>query len=126
MIDTAASGSAGLARAVAGIPYRTGSAVPAASLAWAILVTLLVLGGVIGGLLLARRRGWLRPWIGQSRSARPSSSPWRVTARMRLSATARAYVLESEHVGYLVIESSQHVVVQPQSVSTGVDHASEE
>lgn len=99
---------------------------PAASLAWAILVTLFVLGAIIGGLLLARRHGWPWPWMGQSRSAKPNSSPWRVTARMQLSATARAYVVESDHASYLVIESSQHLVVQPQNRSTGAEHASEE
>lgn len=125
MIDTAASGSARLAQAVAGIPYRTGSAVSTSSLVWAVLVTLLVLGGIVGVLLLARRYGWLRPWMGQSPNAKPNSFPWRVTGRMRLSPTARAYVLENEHTRYLVIESSQHLVVQPQNRSTGAEHASE-
>lgn len=125
MIDIAAFGSLGIAQAAASIPYRTGSAVSAASLAWAILATLLLLGGIVGGLLLVRRYGWLQPWMGQSRSTKPNSSPWRVTARIRLSATARACVLESEDARYLVIESSQHLVVQPQSQSTGAEHASE-
>lgn len=125
MIDAAASGSVRLAQAAAGIPYRTGSAVSPASLVWAVLVTLLVLGVIVGVLLLARRYGWLRLWVGQSPSAKPNSFPWRVTARMRLSATARAYVLDGEHTRYLVIESSQHLVVQPQNRSTGAEHASE-
>ena len=111
--------------AAAGIPFRTDAAVPSGALAWAILVTLLVLGTIVGGLLLARRYGWLRFWTGGPRIARQDDSEWRVTARVRLSATARAYVLESKEASYLVIESSQHLAIQPQTRATGEAHARE-
>lgn len=111
--------------AAAGIPYRENSAVPPGALAWAILITLLVLGAVVGGLLLARRYGWLRLWTGGPRIAKQDGAAWEVTARVRLSATARAYVLESKQASYLVVESSQHLAVQPQTRATGEDHARE-
>jgi len=109
-------------RAAAGIPYRTNAAVPPGSLAWAILVTLLVLGVIIGGLLLARRYGWMRSWAGGPRLATQDGVSWRVTARVRLSATARAYVLQSKEESYLVIESSQHLAIQPRTSVAGEEH----
>jgi hypothetical protein len=108
--------------AASGIPYRTNAAVPAGSLAWAILVTLLVLGAVTGGLLLARRYGWLRYWAGGARIETQDGASWKVTARVRLSATARAYVLEKKEESYLVIESSQHLAIHPRTSATGEEH----
>lgn len=112
--------------AAAAIPYRTNAAVPPGSLAWAILVTLLVLGAIIGGLLLARRYGWARYWVGGPRTVTQNGASWRVTTRVRLSATARAYVLESNDESYLVIESSQHLAIQPRTRAAGEEHAREE
>ncbi len=105
--------------AASAIPYRTDSAVPPGALVWAVLITLFVLGAIVGGLLLARRYGWLRLWTGGPRNVRQDTTTWQVTARVRLSATARAYVLESKESSYLVIESSQHLAVQQQARATG-------
>lgn len=115
-----------IANVAAGIPYRTDSGVSTGSLLSAVLITLLVLGAIIAGLLLARRYGWLRFWGGVPQAAGAHEKPWRVTARVRLSATTRAYVLESKDASYLVVESSQHVAVQPQSRASGDGHASNE
>jgi len=108
--------------AAADIPYRTNAAVPAGSLAWAVLVTLLVLGAIIGGLLLARRYGWLRFWAGGPRIAPQDGVFWKVTTRVRLSATTRAYVLENKEESYLVIESSQHLAIRPRTKVAGEGH----
>lgn len=100
------------AQADAGIPFKTSTVVPAGSLAWAVLCTFLVLAGIVAGLLLAKRRGWLRPWIGASPIApKEMDGTLRITGRIKMSATSRAYVIESDGVSYLVIESSQHVAV---------------
>jgi hypothetical protein len=107
----------------AAIPYRTGSAVSPSAFAWALLATLLVLGAIIAGLVLARRRGWLRFWASGRQIVKQDSNAWQVSAKVRLSATARAYVLESKDASYLVIESSQHVAIQPQTRATGEEHA---
>lgn len=116
-----------IANVAAGIPYRTDSGVATGSLMSAVLITLLVLGAIIAGLLLARRYGWLRFRGGVPQATTgPHEKPWRVTARVRLSATARAFVLESKDASYLVVESSQHVAVQPQSRASGDVHASNE
>lgn len=120
-----ASFVATVGHAAAAIPYRTDSAVPRGALVWAVLVTLVVLGAIVGGLLLARRYGWLRLWTGGSRIVTQGTAIWRVTARVRLSATARAYVLENKESSYLVIESSQYLAVQQQPRATGEKHARE-
>lgn len=117
---------AALGRAAAAIPYRTDAAVPAGALVWAILITLLVLGIIVGGLLLARRYGWLRLWTGGPRIVTQDAATWRVTARVRLSPTARAYVLENKEASYLVIESSQHLAVQQRARAIGEKYAREE
>lgn len=114
---------AAAANAAAAIPYRTGSAVSPSAFAWALLVTLLVLGVVIAGLVLARRRGRLGLWASGRQIVKRDSNAWQVSAKVRLSSTASAYVLESKDASYLVIESSQHVAIQPQTRATGEEHA---
>lgn len=121
-MNTMAVSFAAAVHAATGIPYRTNAAVPPGSLAWAILVTLLVLGAIIGGLLLARRYGWVRSWTGGPRIATQDGASWKITARVRLSATARAYVLENREESYLVIESSRHLAIQPRVSVTGEEH----
>lgn len=118
--------SAAAVQAVPAIPYRASSAVPPGSLAWAILITLLVLGVIVGGLLLARRHGWLRFLTGSPRMLERGDASWRVTARIRLSATAHAYVLEGKRAGYLVVESSKHLAIRPHTRAVEEAHAREE
>jgi hypothetical protein len=108
------------------IPYRTNSAVSPEAFAWALFITLLVLAAIVGGLLLTRRRVGPRFWTGGPRVAKQDGTAWRVSARVRLSATARAYVLESKEESYLVIESSQHLTIQPQGRAKGEGRAREE
>jgi hypothetical protein len=114
------------AQAAAGIPFRTDTAVPTGSLAWAVLCTFVVLGVVVGGLLLARKRGWLRTWTGPSPIAfKGSDATLRIIHRLRMSASSRAYVLENDGRRYLVVESSQHVVVHPEAPSSESENARE-
>ena len=114
------------AQAAAGIPFRTDTAVPTGSLVWAVLCTFLVLGGIVGGLLLARKRGWLRIWTGPLPAVKGPDARLRITRQLRMSASSRAYVLENDGRSYLVIESSQHVVVHPEVPSSEPEHAREE
>lgn len=115
-----------VAHATAGIPFKANTAVPAGSLAWAVLCTLFVLAGIVGGLLLAKRRGWLQTWIGPSPVApKGADITLRVTSRARVSAATRAYVIENDGDSYLVFESSQHLVVHPKPKSSESDNARE-
>lgn len=116
-----------VAEATSGIPYRVTSAVPAGSLVTAVLATLTLLGVLVAGLLLARRRGWLQAWFGNVAPSRPMNSSFRVTAKLRVSATTRAYTVECGAHRYLLVESSQHVVIQPQIQiePNGSEHAGE-
>jgi len=108
-----ASGSAASAAAALppkAIPFAQAPAVSAGSAAFAIVVTVALLAAIAFGLWLARRNGWLRPWLG-TREISAQVEQLKVVTRVRLSPTARAMVLELEGRQFLVVESSQHVVM---------------
>lgn len=115
----AASGAqkAGIVASTA-IPYARAPAVSAGSAISAVLVTFGLLAAIAFGLWLARRYGWLRPWLGV-REASPHAEALKVITRTRLSPTARALVLEYEGSKFLVVESSQHLVMQPHPAREG-------
>ena len=107
--------------AAVAIPYRLAPAVSVGSMASAVLLTVILLGALVIGLLVARRYGWLRPWLGIQAPRQQESADLRVVARARLSPTTRAFVVEWQEAKYLVLESSQHLVLQQQPLTKGGD-----
>lgn len=103
------------------IPYRSAPAVTPGDATYVMLVTVLLLGAVLGGLLLARRRGWLRGTL----APRPSkdAAAVHVCASTRLSAATRLHVVESGGARFVVVESTQHVAIHGLGRSEGGAHA---
>lgn len=109
-----------IAALTAAIPYARAPAVSVGSTISAVLLTFGLLAAIAIGLWLARRHGWLRPWLGV-REASPQTEALKVITRTRLTPTARALVLEYEGCQFLVVESSQHLAMQPHPVREGDD-----
>lgn len=99
----------------AAIPYARAPAVSVGATVSAVLLTFGLLAAIAIGLWLARRHGWLRPWLG-ARDAAPQTEALKVITGTRLSPTARALVLEYEGSQFLVVESSQHLVMRQHPV----------
>lgn len=95
------------------IPFAEAPAVSASTAAFAIVVTLALLAAIALALWLARRKGWMRPWLGVSQALPAQPEQLKVVTRVRLSPTARAMVLEHEGHQFLVVESSQTLVMHP-------------
>lgn len=119
------SSTAGSAPVLPGkaIPFAQAPAVSAGSAGFAIVVTLALLALIALGLWFARRHGWLRPWLG-SRELFGQVDELKVVTRVRLSSTARAMVLEHEGERFLVVESSQHLVMHPHLLASEGDGSS--
>lgn len=96
-----------------GIPYRHEPAVPVGSIASVLLITLGLLGAMVGALLFAKRFGWLAAWVGANEGS-GKSLPFRLLGGLRLSASTRAYVIDCGGSRYVVVESSRQVAIQPQ------------
>jgi hypothetical protein len=90
---------------VPAIPYRTDSAVSTGAVAFALLITVVVLALLIGLLFVARRRGWLA-MPGRTRSPALQGGI-QLEASRRLSVTSTAYVVNYRGEQYLIVESSR-------------------
>lgn len=115
MTSTMASAPAyvgGQASPAAGIPYRHEPAVPVGSMVSILIVTVALLGALLGGLLLAKRFGWLAAWRRAGGTA-GRDTRLRIVGSARLSAATRAHVVECDGSRYVVFESSQRIAIQP-------------
>jgi hypothetical protein len=91
--------------APAAIPYRTDASVSTGAFAFALLITLCLIGLLVAALLFVRRRGWITP-PGAAR-APDSSGGIQVRTSRRLSITTTAHVVSYEGHAYLIVESSR-------------------
>lgn len=92
-----------LAAAAPAIPYRTDAPITASTFALALLVTICVLAILAIGLVLLRRRGWLKPMSGSRMTA--AQAEIHLEASRRLSIVTTAHVLSCHGRKYLVVES---------------------
>jgi hypothetical protein len=95
----------GVATIPQGIPFRTTAPISAGSLLAAFLITGFVLTALVGGLVYARRRGWLAR-VTMVRPP-PSGKGIDVIASRRLSMMTSAHVVAYQGVEYLVVESTR-------------------
>jgi len=86
-----------------GIPYRTSAPVSTGTFAFALLATVLLLAAMLGGLLLARRRGWITP--SAKKRSDPQAKNIELIASRRLSAATTAHLVACRGQSYLVVES---------------------
>jgi hypothetical protein len=120
-----ASTSAGAVQASQPIAFRQDDADLATSATHVLLVTVLLLGAVLGALVIAKRRGWLQRWTGGAAPATPSAGTagLRVEQRLRLSARTTLFRVADGDRRYIVVESTGGVqlAVDPHAEHTGHD-----
>lgn len=85
------------------IPYRTAAPVSTGTFAFALLATVLLLVVLVGGLLVARKRGWTAA-SAIKRNGMPAESIELIASR-RLSAATTAHLVACRGHSYLVVES---------------------
>ena len=86
-----------------GIPYRTSAPVSTGTFVFALLATVLLLAAMVGGLLLARRRGWITASAKKRNGAQAENIE--LIASRRLSVATTAHLVACRGQSYLVVES---------------------
>ena len=123
MIETALP-AAGPARSMSvatpgAIPFRTDSAVAPATYGVALVVTLLVLGGLVAAVAWARRKGWVGMSGAMPGISTKASHAIEIKASRRLSMNTGVHVVAYEGRQFLIVESarSTHSTITPMDVT---------
>lgn len=85
------------------IPYRTAAPVSTGTFAFALLATVLLLVVLVGGLLFARKRGWIAAPTKKRSSTQTESIELIASRRLSIATTAHLVVCRGQ--SYLVVES---------------------
>jgi len=85
------------------IPYQTAAPVSMGTFAFALLATVLLLATMVGGLLFARRRGWITASAKKRNGVQAENIE--LIASRRLSVTTTAHLVACRGQSYLIVES---------------------
>lgn len=78
-----------------------------------LLVLVVLLGACLGGLLFAKRKGWLNRWLPAPSGAADDASRLRVEQVLRLSPRTVLYRVADERNRYLILESTASAQLGP-------------
>lgn len=78
-----------------------------------LLVLVVLLGACLGGLLFAKRKGWLNRWLPAPSGAADDASRLRVEQVLRLSPRTVLYRVADERSRYLIVESTASTQLGP-------------
>lgn len=78
-----------------------------------LLVLVVLLGACLGGLLFAKRKGWLNRWLPAPSGAADDASRLRVEQVLRLSPRTVLYRVADERSRYLIVESTASAQLGP-------------
>jgi len=103
----------GVAHSTAPIGFRDEHESVADSAVGVLLVLVLLLGACLGGLLFAKRKGWLNRWLPAPSGAADDASRLRVEQVLRLSPRTVLYRVADERSRYLILESTASAQLGP-------------
>ena len=112
-VASAPAAAAGAHTAAAPIGFRSERDSLADSAVGVLLVLVLLLGACLGGLLLAKRKGWLNRWLPTPGGADAAASRLRVEQVLRLSPRTVLYRVADERSRYLILESTASAQLGP-------------
>lgn len=103
----------GAVHSAAPIGFRDEHASVADSAVGVLLVLVVLLGACLGGLLFAKRKGWLNRWLPAPSGAADDASRLRVEQVLRLSPRTVLYRVADERNRYLILESTASAQLGP-------------
>ncbi|ALN84771.1 hypothetical protein LC55x_1480 [Lysobacter capsici] len=103
----------GAVHSAAPIGFRDEHASVADSAVGVLLVLVVLLGACLGGLIFAKRKGWLNRWLPAPSGAADDASRLRVEQVLRLSPRTVLYRVADERSRYLILESTASAQLGP-------------
>ncbi|KRB02427.1 hypothetical protein [Lysobacter sp. Root690] len=103
----------GAVHSAAPIGFRDEHESVADSAVGVLLVLVVLLGACLGGLLFAKRKGWLNRWLPAPSGAADDASRLRVEQVLRLSPRTVLYRVADERNRYLILESTASAQLGP-------------
>lgn len=110
---TAPVAAPGAVHSAAPIGFRDEHASVADSAVGVLLVLVVLLGACLGGLIFAKRKGWLNRWLPAPSGAADDASRLRVEQVLRLSPRTVLYRVADERNRYLILESTASAQLGP-------------